>query len=181
MGILDIFKTLLGQSRDKKKSRTRKGKGKSKRKSSGYKRKQQSRTTGAKTKRRVVSSTRSKKKSRVSKVKSVKKKSTGQQKKKKTIKTPYAKIKKTERKVKETEIGIVTHYFNKISVAVVKLKAPLKIGDKIRIKGKHDDFLQTVSSMQINHQPVSYAGKGAEIGLKVKQRAHENDRVYKVS
>lgn len=169
MGILDIFKTLFRQSRDKKKSRTRKVKGKSKRKSSGYKRKQQSRTTGAKTKRKVVSTTRSKKKS------------TNQQKKKKTIKTTSAKTRKTEKKLKETEVGIVTHYFNKISVAVVKLKAPLKIGDKIRIKGKHDDFTQTVSSMQINHQPVSYAGKGAEIGLKVKHRAHENDRVYKIS
>jgi hypothetical protein len=40
------------------------------------------------------------------------------------------------------EIGAVTHFFDKISVAVIKLKAGLKAGEKIRIKGATTDFEQ---------------------------------------
>jgi len=82
---------------------------------------------------------------------------------------------------KEKEIGIVTHYFGNISVAVIKLKSELKIGDKIHIKGAHDDFKQTVKSMQIDNQNISIAKKGSEIGMKVTKRVHENDRIYKIS
>jgi putative protease len=130
------------------------------------------------------------KKSAVKKpAKKVKKKSRGKLKKKirkpavKKIKNKLQKnLPKSSRRVlavaKEKEIGVVTHYFNKISVGIIKLKTPLGIGDKIHIKGAHDDFTQTVESMQINHQSVSRAPKGAEIGIKVAQRVHENDKVY---
>ena len=47
------------------------------------------------------------------------------------------------------EVGRVTHYFSKISVAVVELKAPLKVGDRILIRGATTNFEQTVDSMQI--------------------------------
>lgn len=87
---------------------------------------------------------------------------------------------KREGGVKETEIGLVTHYFGKISVGVIKLKAPLRLGDKIHIKGANDDFYQLVTSMQLNHQDISSAPRGAEIGIKVNQRVHENDKVYRV-
>jgi putative protease len=79
---------------------------------------------------------------------------------------------------KEKEVGIITHYFGKISVGIIKLKAPLAVGEQIHIKGVHDDFTQSVSSMQYNHKDISYAGKGLEIGIKVKQPVHENDKVY---
>ena len=79
---------------------------------------------------------------------------------------------------KEKEIGRITHYFGKISVGIIKLKAPLKTGVRVRIKGKHDDFVQSISSMQISHKNVLTAAKGKEIGVKVKKRVHENDKVY---
>lgn len=77
------------------------------------------------------------------------------------------------------EVGRVTHFFSKISVAVIELKAPLAVGDKIAIKGPTTDFEQVVESMQIEHQNVQKAEAGQSIGLKVAQRVREKDTVYK--
>lgn len=115
--------------------------------------------------------------------------------KKKTIKRPIKKkitgrrvaakpkkvVKKARpaKKIKENIIGIVTHYFPKISAAVVKLKVPLKIGDSIKIKGHTTDFTQDVTSIQINHVPINLAKKGQEIGLLVVSRVRKNDVVSK--
>lgn len=82
---------------------------------------------------------------------------------------------------KGKEIGVITHHFGKISVGIIKLTSTLALGDKIHIKGAHDDFTQTVKAMQINHQDVTEARKGAEVGIKVNKPVHENDKVYKLS
>jgi len=78
------------------------------------------------------------------------------------------------------EVGRVTHFYPKISVAIVELKAPLSIGDKILIKGATTNFEQKVESMQIEHKNIERAEAGQIIGLKVNQRARENDKVYKI-
>jgi len=78
------------------------------------------------------------------------------------------------------EVGRVTHYFTRIGVAVVELKAPLRIGDRIAIKGMTTDFEQEVESMQIEHVNVKEAKPGDSIGLKVKERARKGDIVYKI-
>ena len=77
-------------------------------------------------------------------------------------------------------VGKITHYFNKIGVAVVELSDELKTGDQILIKGKNTNFQQTVDSMQIEHKPVEVAKAGQSIGLKVVDRVREGDLVYKV-
>jgi len=77
------------------------------------------------------------------------------------------------------EIGKIAHFFTKISVAVIELKAPLSVGDKIRIVGPTTDFEQTVESMEIEHQNVKTAKAGQSIGLKVKETVRETDTVYK--
>jgi len=82
---------------------------------------------------------------------------------------------------KPEEVGKVTHFFSKISVAVVELTAPLSVGDKIRIQGPTTNFEQTVQSMQIEHEDVKTAKKGQSIGLKVNDRVREKDTVYKIS
>ncbi len=82
--------------------------------------------------------------------------------------------------MEEKEIGIITHYFGKISVGIIQLSDTLRVGDKIHIKGIHDDFTQVVDSMQIDYKPVEEAGKGNLVGIKVIQRVHPNDKVYKV-
>lgn len=102
--------------------------------------------------------------------------------KKKASKTQKKAIKKSAAPVagtKEKEVGIITHWFGKISVGIIKLKkAGLKVGDKIHIKGAHDDFTQGIDSMQLNHKDIKSAPKGKEIGIRVTKQVHENDKVY---
>lgn len=77
------------------------------------------------------------------------------------------------------EIGRITHFFSKIDVAVIELKAALSVGDTIAIKGPTTDFEQRVDSMQIEHKNVQRAEPGQSIGLKVLQRVRETDAVFK--
>lgn len=76
--------------------------------------------------------------------------------------------------------GKITHYFDKIGVAVVEVLSPLKVGDTIKISGHGNEFTQQVESMQIEHQPVEAVDKGQTIGMKVSQPVKEGDEVYKV-
>lgn len=81
----------------------------------------------------------------------------------------------------EKKIGKVTHYFGKISVAIVELTDDtLSVGETIHIKGHTSDFTQKVDSLQIEHQNVQRGEIGQSIGLKIIAHAHENDIVYKV-
>jgi hypothetical protein len=77
------------------------------------------------------------------------------------------------------EVGRITHFFSKISVAIVDLSAPLTAGDHILVKGPTTDFEQVVDSMQIEHQNVQRADAGQSIGLKTVQQVKEKDTVYK--
>ena len=79
-------------------------------------------------------------------------------------------------------IGVVTHYFSHISVAVVKLEAAtLRVGDTIHIRGHTTDFKQRVDSLQVNHADVQEVGPNDDFGLKVREHAREHDVVYKVT
>ncbi|MCD6221925.1 hypothetical protein J7K25_07205 [bacterium] len=83
--------------------------------------------------------------------------------------------------MKEIKIGEVTHYFNKIGVAAIKIiSEQLKKGDTIHIKGHTTDFTQKIDSMQVEHQPVEVANAGDEIGIKVDNVVREGDEVFKV-
>jgi putative protease len=78
-------------------------------------------------------------------------------------------------------IGVVTHYFSHLSVAVVKLEgATLRVGDTIHIRGHTTDFEQRVDSIQVNHADVQEVGPRDDFGLKVREHAREHDVVYKV-
>jgi hypothetical protein len=83
------------------------------------------------------------------------------------------------RKPKEKVIGIVTHYFPQVRAAVIKLKAPLLLGEKIKIKGHTTDFKQNVTSMQIDRVDITSAKKGQEIGVLADSRVRQHDMVYK--
>jgi hypothetical protein len=99
-------------------------------------------------------------------------------KKKVSLKKPAKKIKEAK-KIKGKVVGQVTHYFPKVRAAVVKLKAPLAIDDRVKIKCHTTDFQQNVTSIQIDHVPVNLAKKGQEIGLLVDSRVRQHDIVYK--
>ena len=71
-------------------------------------------------------------------------------------------------------------FFAKPVVAGIELTAVLKAGDKIHIKGHTTDFTEEITSMEVDNQPVDEAKVGDMIGVKVKERVRENDKVYKV-
>lgn len=77
--------------------------------------------------------------------------------------------------------GKITHYYDKIGVAVVDVAKPLSVGDEIKIVGHGNEYTQTVSSMQIEHEQITKAKKGMTIGLKVDQPAKEGDQIFLVN
>ena len=78
----------------------------------------------------------------------------------------------------EKRIGTVTHYFNHLHVAGVKITdAELHKGDTIHIKGHTSDFEQKVESMELNHEALEIAKPGDKIGLSVIEHAREHDAV----
>ncbi|HKZ54575.1 MAG TPA: hypothetical protein VJ123_03775 [Anaerolineales bacterium] len=77
-------------------------------------------------------------------------------------------------------VGQVIHFFDKIGVAILRLSKDLKIGDHLHFHGAHTDFEETVSSMQVEHQPVEEVKAGGEVALKVTQKAREGDAVYRL-
>lgn len=78
-------------------------------------------------------------------------------------------------------IGVVTHYYGHLSVAIIKLEsATLRLGDAIHIRGHTSDFSQRVESLQVGHAAVSEVGPKDDFGLKVIEHAREHDVVYKV-
>ena len=81
----------------------------------------------------------------------------------------------------EEHVGTIDHYFARIGVAGVVLTSPLKIGDRIRIRGHSTDFEQSVESMQIEHESVEIAEAGASVGITVRDRCREGDEVFKSS
>lgn len=77
-------------------------------------------------------------------------------------------------------VGKVSHFYPKISVAVIELENTLKKGDRISIEGKTTNFSQIVESIQIEHKDVNEASKGQSIGIKVIDRVRDGDKVYKI-
>ncbi len=82
----------------------------------------------------------------------------------------------------EERIGSVIRFFDKTSVAAIKLDfGELSLGDKVRIKGPSTDFIQTVDTMEFDHQPLQKALRGQFTGIKLSQPAKPFDLVYKVT
>jgi hypothetical protein len=81
----------------------------------------------------------------------------------------------------EQLIGTIEHFYGKPSVGMIRLSDILKKGDTIHIKGKGVDFIQQVSSMRIEFTDVAEAKSGDLVGVKVEQKVHKQDEVYKVT
>ena len=78
-------------------------------------------------------------------------------------------------------IGTVTHYFDRIGVAVVLLENELFIDDWILFYGPNTDLEQQVLSMQINHQAVEQGLPGEEIAIQVDDVVRAGDEVYVIA
>ena len=81
----------------------------------------------------------------------------------------------------EVRVGIVTHYYSHLSVAIVQMESgTLREGDTVHIKGHTSDFRQRVDSLEIDRVRVPEARAGQVLGMRVKEHAREHDVVYKV-
>jgi putative protease len=81
--------------------------------------------------------------------------------------------------MQEIEVGTISDFFAKPVVAGVALHGNVKTGDVIRIKGATTDLEFVLSSMQIDHMPVTEAHDGDLIGIKVPDRVRAGDHVYR--
>ena len=79
-------------------------------------------------------------------------------------------------------MGEITHYYDKIGVAVVKIAGgDLKVGDKVKLTDSQgEEFEQEIKSMQIEHAKIEIAKKGDEFGLKVDKSVKDKSAVVKV-
>ena len=81
----------------------------------------------------------------------------------------------------EEQVAVIVKFFAKPSVAALEItNGSLKIGDVLRYKGHTTDFIEEVTSMEIDNQSMDEAKVGDLVGIKVKERVRENDKVYKV-
>lgn len=85
---------------------------------------------------------------------------------------------KTSVKTQEKFLGVVEHYFGKISVVAFKVKTAFQIGDVIHFKGAKTDFNQKIESMQMNHKDINKAVRGDEVGIKVRDNVRVGDKIY---
>ncbi len=77
------------------------------------------------------------------------------------------------------KVGRVTHYFDRIGVAVIELTDNLFVGDWVLFV-RHGEplFEQEVRSMQIKHRPIESAGPGDEVALKVDNEVKEGTEIF---
>ncbi|MEK7141894.1 MAG: hypothetical protein AAB800_05145 [Patescibacteria group bacterium] len=79
----------------------------------------------------------------------------------------------------DIQIGKVTHYYDKISVAVIEvMNQPLKVGDTVKISGHDNEFVQKITSLQIEHDQVAQVAVGETCGMKVDQPIKAGDMLY---
>ena len=81
----------------------------------------------------------------------------------------------------EKKIGVITHYFDHLSVGIIKVTGSLRVGDQVHIKGHTTDFEQEIKEIQLDHKAIESAKKGQEIGIKVKDHVREGDEVLSKS
>ena len=81
----------------------------------------------------------------------------------------------------EVEIGKITHYYNHLQVAVLKLNDSLKLGDRIHVLGHSTDLVERVTSMEVNHHVVVWVKPGEDVAIKVNEPVREHDVVFRIT
>lgn len=77
-------------------------------------------------------------------------------------------------------VGNVTHYFDHLNVAVLALTEGIRVGETLHFLGHSTDFKQQVTSLQIEHKAVEVAKPGEDVAMKVDQRVHPNDAIFRI-
>lgn len=76
--------------------------------------------------------------------------------------------------------GEVTHWYDHIGVAVVKLSAGISVGDKIKIKHGESEAEDTIASIQLDHKDLESAKKGQEVAIKISGKAKVGSTFEKI-
>ena len=93
---------------------------------------------------------------------------------------PKKKVTHKKKGIELKLVGKVTHYYDQIRVVVIRFSSPVKRGDIILIEGGDNSFSQKIVSMEKDHEKINTAKKGHIVGIKVKQKARDGYRVYKL-
>jgi translation initiation factor IF-2 len=81
----------------------------------------------------------------------------------------------------EEQVGVIVKFFAKPSVAAIEVTSgTIKPGDDLKYKGHTTDFTERVGRIELDNQPIEEAKVGDLVGIKVKERVRENDKVYKI-
>ncbi len=79
----------------------------------------------------------------------------------------------------DVQVGKVTHYYDKIGVAVVEvMKKALKVGANVKFSGHDNEFTQAVESLQMEHEQVKELKVGQSGGMKTDKPVKAGDAVY---
>jgi len=78
----------------------------------------------------------------------------------------------------EKAVGQITHWYDKIGVAVIKLSGTLKTGDRIVIRRDDQELEDSVASMQVDHQAVTSSKAGEEVAVKLSVKTKEGAMLY---
>jgi len=82
----------------------------------------------------------------------------------------------------EEQVAVIVKFFAKPSVAALEVtNGTITKGDLLKYKGHTTDFTEEITSMEIDNQSVDEVKAGDLVGVKVKERVREGDKVYKVS
>ncbi|KKU81178.1 MAG: Translation elongation factor-like protein [Candidatus Gottesmanbacteria bacterium GW2011_GWA1_47_8] len=82
----------------------------------------------------------------------------------------------------DVQIGKITHFYDKIGVAVVEVtNQSLRVGNKIKISGHDNEFNQIIESLQVEHAQVSEVKPGESCGVKVNESVKAGDVLFLVT
>lgn len=76
-----------------------------------------------------------------------------------------------------SNVGTITHYYDKIKVGVIKLSRALRVGDEITFETADGRCTQVVASMEVDRHPVFRATRGQEIGIKLSKSPRIGSKV----
>jgi len=72
-------------------------------------------------------------------------------------------------------------FFAKPFVAAIEVTAgSISVGDTVRFRGTTTDLEQRIESMEIDRKPVTTVVAGQSVGIKVRDRVREHDKVFKL-
>lgn len=83
--------------------------------------------------------------------------------------------------MREEKIGLIGHVWKRSGTASIDLVGgSLRVGDRIRIRGRGHDFEQLVDSLEVDHVAAEEGRQGQLVAIAVEEPVHEKDEVFRV-